>query len=117
MTNIYKYKSPIEWNMGYKEVKISKKEFKEIFGKRPGICNKVVVFTRESEDGRKWLCEVYASKIAIILALLLYPFNVLMEGISNIDSLNSTYKDLFNQKKKGTFYRINGKYEKSERWE
>ena len=117
MSNTYKYKSPIEWGLGYKEVKISKKEFKEIFGRKVGICNKVVVFTRESENGRKWYCEVYASKMEIVIELLLYPLSVLMEGFVNIKSINKSYSELFNQREKGTFYTITGKEQKSERWE
>lgn len=104
MTNTYKYKSPTEWGLGYKEVKITKKEFKEIFGKNPGIGNKVVVFRRETEEGKKWHCEVYVSKIRIVIALLLYPINVLIEGIANIKSLNKMYSKMFNQREKGTFY-------------
>ena len=103
MTNKYKYKykSPTEWEMGYKEVKITKKEFKEIFGRRSGICNKMVVFTREVEYGREWHCEVYVSKIGVVIALLTYPINALMEGTVNI-----SYSELFNQREKGTFYTI-----------
>lgn len=111
MANTYKYKyeSPTKWGLGYEEVKISKKEFKEIFGKEQRIWNKVVVFTRMTENGRKWYAEIYASKLLIVMSLLFYPVDVLMEGLSNIKSVNKTYSDLFNQREKGTFYTMNGK--------
>lgn len=110
MTNTYKYKSPTEW--GYKEVKITKKEFKEIFGKNLRIFNKAVVFAKETEEDKKWCCEVYASKIGIVIALLIYPINVLIEGIVNIKSLNKDYSKMFNQREKGTFHTM---YEKRQR--
>lgn len=62
MTNTYKYKSPTE-EWGYEKVKISKKEFEEIFGKKLRITMKVAVFTKVEENGRKWYCEVYVSSI------------------------------------------------------
>lgn len=113
MTNTYKYKSPTEWGFGYKEVKITKKEFKEIFGKNPGIGNRVVVFRGEAEGGREWHCEVYTSKMGIIINLLFYPIVVLIEGFANIKSINKNYSEMFNQREKGTFYRMN---ERRKRW-
>lgn len=96
-TNKFKYTNPVD--MGFKKIKLTSKQHKEIF--------------KTYYNDRSWRTHVeyymndscvyvhtFSSWILILLAILLFPASCFMCGV--IDAWNET-KRLFSQKKSGNY--------------
>lgn len=94
----YKYRDLLE--DGYKRVYFTKKIHNKLFPN-----DKVTLFNRYEYYTNDWslVFHEYTSVLGIILAVVLFPFNLLMCGLYDFKSLVEDYKKLFNQRKYGQF--------------
>lgn len=98
MSHKYEYQCPTE--LGYVKFKLSRKDNNRILKYRKrNIFSKIEAFYQED----KILLYYSANLLGIIVTLLLFPYYLLVHGLSNFGEMIEEYKELFNQKKYGNF--------------
>lgn len=94
----YEYKSPT--TNGFTQFKVSRKAHNLILPKR-----KITIFQTfkyyYNEHGIK--TEMFTNWFGILLCVLMFPYYLLVHGLGELTELLDEYKDLFNQKKCGSF--------------
>lgn len=94
----YVYTSPVE--NGYVRIKLTRKEHEKIFKRKPSRITKREYYKRNNEI----LVHYFDPLWIVVLNIILYPFLLLMCGLSNIKELNRDIGRSFNQKQGGHFY-------------
>lgn len=94
----YVYKNPLK--NGYKQFKLSKKQHNEIFkhGKLRWI-DRCEYYYNDNDI----LIHKFASLFAKILVTVMFPINILMYGLKNFKEIITEYKEMYNEKKYGSF--------------
>ncbi len=94
----YIYEDPL--NKGYKQFKLTIKQHNELFPKRKKTWkNKFEYYYNDNLI----LLHNFVSWLTIMLNVILFPAIVLMNGFINIKEILIDYKQIFNQKKYGSF--------------
>jgi hypothetical protein len=94
----YIYKNPLE--NGYKQFKLTRKQHNELFKFRK------LKWTDKYEyyyNDKNILIHKFASISVIILVTVLFPINLLLYGLKDINEIIEEYKKMYNQKKYGSF--------------
>lgn len=106
----YIYKNPID--NGYTQFKLSKKQHNQLFEYR-----QIKWYDRYEYYYNDKLVEIhkFCNNAFIIVSTLLFPFAVLFYGIGNIKKCWHDFKELYHQKRTGSFSSDNINY-KSEKY-
>lgn len=102
MSRKYEYKCPTE--LEYVEFKLSRKDNNRILKyRKKNIFSKIEAFYKEDQIQLHYS----ANLLGILVTVLLFPYYFLAHGFGNAKEIISEYKELFNQKKYGSFSRDN----------
>lgn len=94
----YKYVDPTE--NGYVRFKISKKQHNEIFPhRRVNIFTKIEAYHKENV----FEFHYFTNLLGIILTLLLFPFYIILHGLTSFKDVVRDYYRLLNEKQTGSF--------------
>lgn len=98
MTKEYIYKNPLE--NGYKQFKLTTKQHNSLFPNRPKKWyNKFEYYYND----KRIILHKFSNKLAIFLNTLLFPIYLLIHGLIKFKEIKNELKELYNQKKYGTF--------------
>lgn len=94
----YVYKDPVE--NGFNKFYLKKKDHNIIFKNRKNTWkNRYEYYISDNQI----LIHQFPSFLAIVVALIFYPFSFFVHGFANYNEINGEYKSLLNPKKYGSF--------------
>lgn len=97
---MYRYSSPL--NRGYKQIKMNRKQFKELFPNRQyNIFLKKYIYV--NTDTNRVTIENCYSIFGKVIMFIVLPINAVYEGFSNF-SLKTELEEIFRQRQTGHFY-------------
>jgi hypothetical protein len=96
--NDYVYKDPLE--NGYKQFKLTKKQHNKLFKHRQmKWYDKYEYYYNDKEV----VLHKFISWKGVIFETIMFPINLLINGLGNFKEIVDTYKKLYNQKEHGYF--------------